>query len=37
MARVIIVLIISLTVVFVTTKICNTIQKIYQRRRNRNY
>ena len=37
MARVVIVLIVSLTVVFVTTKVCNTIQKIYQRRRNRNY
>lgn len=37
MARVIIVLIVSLTVVYVTTKVCNTIQKISQRRRNRNY
>lgn len=37
MARVIIVLIVSLTVVYVTTKVCNTIQKIHQRRRNRNY
>ena len=31
MARVIIVLIVSFTVVYVTTKVCNTIQKIYQK------